>query len=112
MFMSEVYFFGPRATATDESKIKKVSRLFDAAKFSNLFNEKELVAIKVHFGERGNKCVRSPMFIRTIVDKIKKKGAKPFHEHTNTLYKGGRMNAGRSFGNCGDARLNTLLNCL
>jgi len=91
--MSEVYFFGPRATATDESKIKKVSRLFDAANFSNLFNEKELVAIKVHFGERGNDAFVPPMFIRTIVDKIKKKGAKPFVTDTNTLYKGGRMNA-------------------
>ncbi len=91
--MSEVFFFSARATASEESKINKVSRLFDSAKFSDLFDEKELVAIKVHFGERGNDGFVPPMFIRKIIDKVKAKNAKPFVTDTNTLYKGGRMNA-------------------
>jgi hypothetical protein len=52
-----------------------------------------LVAIKLHFGERGNTAFIRPVFIRQIVDKVKAAGGKPFLTDANTLYVGTRSNS-------------------
>ena len=53
----------------------------------------ELVAVKVHFGERGNTAFVAPHFVRAIADKVKAQKAKPFVTDTNTLYVGSRSNS-------------------
>lgn len=89
--MSEnVYFADFRSRSDLENKGSKIVKLFENAGFGNLFNEKDITAIKVHFGERGNDSYVSPVFIRYIVDKIREKGSKPFVTDTNTLYHGSR----------------------
>jgi uncharacterized Fe-S center protein len=56
--------------------------------FSNRF-----VAIKIHFGEPGNLSFLRPNFAKTVVDRIKELGGKPFLTDCGTLYVGRRNNA-------------------
>jgi len=90
---SRVYFADIRAGNPDESKIKKIQRLFDAAGFGDLIMPDSLTAVKVHFGERGNDAYTSPVFVRQVVDKIKALGGKAFVTDTATLYAGSRSHA-------------------
>jgi uncharacterized Fe-S center protein len=90
---SPVYFAGFRARGAKESKISKITALFKAAGFDGLLEKGDLTAIKVHFGERGNDTFINPVFVRAVVDCLKKAGCKPFITDSNTLYKGSRHNA-------------------
>ncbi len=90
--MTEVYFSNMRAEKK-RSLLDKIETLFDKAGFSHLIKKGDMVAVKVHFGERGNTAFISPIFIRRIVDKVKKCGGKPFLIDTSTLYVGSRANA-------------------
>lgn len=90
---SPVYFASVRARGDAESKMMKVRRLFDAAGFPDCIDPFDLVAIKIHFGERGSDAFINPVFARQVVDRIHALGGKPFLTDTRTLYKGGRSNA-------------------
>lgn len=90
---SKVYFSDFRSRSSRENKINKIKKLFKASKFDKIINEKDLTAIKLHFGERGNDSYINPVFVRQIVDKVKQNGAKPFLTDTNTLYLGSRHNS-------------------
>jgi uncharacterized Fe-S center protein len=50
----------------------------------------EFVAIKMHFGESGGTGFIRPVFIRRVVQEIKKLSARPFLTDTNTMYVGSR----------------------
>lgn len=89
---SKVYFYNMRAGKAAESISKKVSMLFNKAKFKDIITEDKLTAIKIHFGEKGNNAFINPIYVRQIVDMIKKHGGKPFLTDSNTLYKGSRSN--------------------
>ncbi|MGZ7049698.1 MAG: DUF362 domain-containing protein [Methanobacterium sp.] len=91
--MNKVYFSDFRSRNTGENKIHKIKRLFEAAGFHDIIRKKDLTAIKLHFGEKGNDSYISPVFVRQIVDKVKEIGARPFLTDTNTLYYGSRHNA-------------------
>lgn len=93
MGKSKVFFANLRARGRKDSKTEKVGRLFDAAGFSALIEKDALVAIKMHFGEKGGDGFISPLFVRRVVDCIKQAGGKPFLTDTNTLYTGSRHNA-------------------
>ena len=58
-----------------------------------LLERKDLVALKLHFGEKGNTGYIRPQFLRRIVNKVKGLGGKPFLTDANTLYFGSRSNA-------------------
>ena len=102
---SVVYFAGLRARKEKENKVYKVAALFDAAGFSKIVgkragkraskhvSKRAPVAIKLHFGERGNDTFINPIFVRAVVDKLKATGALPFLTDANTLYQGSRHNA-------------------
>jgi uncharacterized Fe-S center protein len=53
----------------------------------------DLVAVKLHFGERGNHGFIRPVFVRAVVEVVRELGGKPFLTDTNTLYTGFRHNA-------------------
>lgn len=91
--MSKVYFADMRADKHSESLIAKLGKLFYQAGFHEMLNPKELVGIKLHFGETGNTGFIRPIYIRKIVQEIKKTEAKPFLTDTNTLYVGTRANS-------------------
>jgi len=54
-----------------------------------------LIAVKLHFGERGNLSYIHPCLVRGVVDQIGAAGGKPFLTDTNSLYVGSRSDAVR-----------------
>lgn len=90
---STVFFTDMRSTSPKDNLLKKVRALFDRAGFNSLIKEGELVALKIHFGQRGNLAYTHPVLARQVVDKVKERGGKPFLVDTNTLYSGGRQNS-------------------
>ena len=92
--MSSPVFFAPvRARGDAESKIMKIRRLFDHAGFAEMVAPHDLVALKIHFGERGSDAFINPVFARQVVDRVHALGGLPFLTDTRTLYKGSRANA-------------------
>jgi len=89
---STVYFANLRSRSAKENKSAKVRKLFEKAGFEKAFSKKDLVAVKLHFGEEGGDTFISPLFVRQVVDKIKETGGNPFLTDTNTLYSGSRHN--------------------
>jgi uncharacterized Fe-S center protein len=71
----------------------KVRRLFEAAGFGDLIEQRDLTAVKIHFGERRGDSYIHPVFVRPVVDLIRGKGGRPFLTDTITLYRGSRSNA-------------------
>lgn len=93
MVKSNVYFANLRASSHHEGLLKKVGKLCNSLELEKMVNPGEIVAIKLHFGERGNTSFIRPIFVREVVDKVKSVQGKPFLTDTNTLYVGSRANA-------------------
>lgn len=85
--ISNVYF----SPKIDYSGISKLSEKI--CRESGGINLEERVAIKVHFGEKGNSKFVSPTYIKPIIDTLKKFNNNFFLTDANTLYKGMRVNA-------------------
>jgi uncharacterized protein len=86
---AKVYHADPTARA-GRSWLDKLSDLFDRAGGGDIFRPGDRVAVKVHFGERGNTGYLRPAFARRLVGKLRELGAEPFLTDSNTLYRGGR----------------------
>lgn len=91
---SNVYFIDLRATHK-ENFVAKLERLIDTAGLAKTIKKRDLVAVKLHFGELGNTAFIRPVLIRRIVDAVKKVGAFPFLTDANTLYAGTRSDSPR-----------------
>jgi uncharacterized Fe-S center protein len=89
---SKVYFASMRA-ALGCNTIDKIKELLARAGLSTKMAHKDLVAIKIHFGEKGNTSYVRPVLVRQIVERVKAAGGKPFLTDANTLYVGTRGNA-------------------
>ena len=89
---STVYFIDFRATAR-ESFVEKLGRLVETAELAKTIHARDLVAVKLHFGEMGNTAFISPVLIRKILQFIKTAEGVPFLTDTNTLYSGTRSDA-------------------
>ncbi|MEW6608315.1 MAG: DUF362 domain-containing protein [bacterium] len=90
--VSEVFFSALNRLST-MNPLQKLERLLDQSKIESIIIKNDLVAIKSHFGEKGNTTFIGPLYFRTIVKKIKKVGGRPFLTDTNTLYLGSRGEA-------------------
>jgi uncharacterized Fe-S center protein len=90
--MAKVYFADMRA-GHKENMFAKISRLLKQCEISTRLTAGDLVAVKVHFGERGNHTFVRPVFVRRVVEEIKKCGAFPFLTDSSTLYPGDRKEA-------------------
>lgn len=93
MEKSEVYFCDLYSNAENKNLLNSVRKLFEKAGFNSFIDKNDLVAIKLHFGEKGNTTYMNPIAVRQVVDKVKECGAKPFLTDTNTLYTGSRTNS-------------------
>ncbi|MFQ5647176.1 MAG: DUF362 domain-containing protein, partial [bacterium] len=93
--MESKVFFSDLRTGIGNNIFAKLERLLDELKFDRFIKKDSLVAVKLHFGERGNQGYVSPVLVRLIVDKIKEAGAIPFLTDGGTLYFGTRSNAAR-----------------
>ena len=85
--MSKVYFLkiknqSPEALIEAGRKISAVS--------SDFFSNEDKVAVKLHFGERGNKNHVSPIFVKEICNNLKGKVKDICLTDCNGLYKGER----------------------
>lgn len=89
---SSVYFTDMRASAAN-TMFDKIARLIGCCGVAHWVRSGDLVAIKIHFGEKGNHTFIRPVFVRTVVEEIKKVGGLPFLTDTSTLYPGQRKNA-------------------
>lgn len=86
---STVYLIYFRASFR-ESIVDKLVRLINTTGLSEVVKKRDLTAVKLHFGEKGNTAYIRPVFAGAVVSSIKETGAKPFLVDTNTLYAGTR----------------------
>ena len=91
--MSKVYFADASTGEGHDNSEKKLKKLYIKAGMNDIIDKDDLVAIKMHFGEKGNTSHIRPQFIKTVVKLVKKHGGKPFLTDKNTLYRGSRSNA-------------------
>lgn len=89
---ADVFFTDMRARHK-ENLFDKLAKVFTKARMKELIAPRDLVALKVHFGERGNSGYIRPQFLRRLVNEVKSLGGKPFLTDANTLYVGSRANA-------------------
>lgn len=87
-----VYLSGAR-TQYGYNMNDKLRRLFDKCGAASIISPGDTVAIKIHWGEKGNLTYAPPPLIRTLVDCVREAGGRPFITDTNTLYRGSRSNA-------------------
>ncbi len=90
---SKVYLMELPDGATPRAQARAVARLWEAAGVSRCISRRDLVAIKVHVGEKGNTTHVKPQIVAELVRWVKKSRAFPFLTETATLYKGQRDNA-------------------
>jgi len=86
-------YFSDLKVASGKTLLDKVDILLDRADLAGKIREKDLVAIKLHFGEKGNTAYVRPIFLRRVVDRVRQYKGKPFLTDTNTLYTGSRSEA-------------------
>jgi uncharacterized Fe-S center protein len=86
-------FFSDLKVEPGKTLLDKLDILLDRADLKGKIREKDLVAIKLHFGEKGNTAYVRPIFLRRVVDRVKQYKGKPFLTDTNTLYTGARSEA-------------------
>lgn len=91
--MENVYLARFGALSKERNTENKIKALCLAGGLENMISKDDLTAVKLHFGELGNDAFINAIHIGSIVNEIKKTGAKPFLTDTNTLYIGGRKNS-------------------
>jgi uncharacterized Fe-S center protein len=72
---------------------RRLARLLEEAPILAGVAEKDLAAIKLTFGEAGNRGHAHPVVVREVVAALRRRGARPFLTETNTLYTGRRKNS-------------------
>ncbi|MDH3558938.1 MAG: 4Fe-4S ferredoxin, partial [Deltaproteobacteria bacterium] len=73
---SEVFAMDLR-TSLQENLYVKLDRLLDVAGFDEIVKERHLIAIKLHFGEKGNTAYIPPTHLRHLVNRVYNLGGKP-----------------------------------
>ncbi len=88
---SQVFFADLKSS--QKNLLDKLDFLLRHADLKGKIHEKDLVAIKLHFGEKGCTAFIRPLFLRRVVDQVRRCQGKPFLTDTNTLYMGTRSEA-------------------
>jgi uncharacterized protein len=86
-------FYSDLRTNPRRNLLDKIEELLQHSGAPVRVKRGDLVAVKLHFGEKGNTSFIRPVFVRRIVDVLKALGAKPFLTDANTLYVGSRGEA-------------------
>ncbi|MDR0570960.1 MAG: DUF362 domain-containing protein [Clostridiales Family XIII bacterium] len=92
MSKSKVFFTDMRVPV-GTSLLEKLDDLIVRAGIGNIDFRNKFTAIKIHFGEPGNLSFLRPNFSKTVADRVKALGGKPFLTDCNTLYVGRRKDA-------------------
>ncbi len=81
----KVYYMDARGDSPQTSMVAKMVTVFEAAGFDSLIKPGDVVAIKTHCGEWNNSAYLRPVYARTLVDRVKALGGRPFVCDTTTL---------------------------
>jgi uncharacterized protein len=87
-----VFFIDFRADA-QRNIMAKLQDLLAMTGLARVVAQRDLTAVKVHFGELGNAAFIRPIYLRNVVAAVKKAGGVPFLTDANTLYAGSRSDA-------------------
>jgi uncharacterized protein len=91
--MTSKVFFADMRASHEENLFAKIGRLLRECGIGERIGSGDLVAVKLHFGERGNHAFVRPVFVRRVVEEIKSCGGRPFLTDSSTLYPGERKEA-------------------
>jgi len=69
--MQRPVYFSDLKVESGKTLLDKLDILLDRADLSGKIREKDLVAIKLHFGEKGNTAFVRPIFLRRVVDRVR-----------------------------------------
>lgn len=90
---SKVYFIGARKDEPAEVIAGKARAVYLALGFNEKIEPEDFVALKIHFGEKGNTGHIKPRWITGIIDEVLKRSQRAFLSDSNTLYVGNRSNS-------------------
>ena len=82
---SKVYYMDARSHSLQSGLVPKMLTVFEAAGFDSLIKPGDVVAIKLHCGEWNNTHYLRPVYARTLADRVKALGGRPFVCDTTTL---------------------------
>ncbi len=90
---SKVFFIAASREDSDHSLAQKTARVFRHLGFERRIEKEHFVALKIHFGEKGNKGYIKPSWLVQLIHELKKKTSRVYITDTNALYVGNRSNA-------------------
>ena len=90
---SQVYFIPGSRQEEARAIAKKVEKLYLALNLDESIEKDAFVALKVHFGEKGNTGYIKPVWLENMAHRLRQKTRRAFFTDTNTLYVGHRSNA-------------------
>lgn len=93
MEKSKVYWCDFHTTSGGDPLTVKLKKLIKRAGIDQIDMNGKFVAIKMHFGEKGNLAFLRPNYAHAVADIVYEKGGKPFLTDCNTMYPGSRKNA-------------------
>jgi uncharacterized Fe-S center protein len=93
MKKSKVFFVGLPDGSGAPEQAAAVSRVMEATGFMKRLAKLDMVAVKLHVGERNNTTHVKPELAAAAVKLLQKARAQAFLTDTSTLYKGRRENA-------------------
>ena len=91
--MKSKVFAADMRTSFKQNMLQKLDQLISSLELDKIISPKDMTAIKLHFGERGNTAFIRPLYIRQVVEKVKEYSGLPFITDANTLYVGARANS-------------------
>ena len=84
MSESQVYYMDAHSESIETSLAAKMITVFDAAGLDEIVKPNDIVAIKIHCGEWNNSAYLRPVYARTLADRVKELGGRPFVCDTTT----------------------------
>jgi uncharacterized protein len=91
--ISKVYFSKLSDAAEPHLQADALERVYSASGFASCLRPRDMVAIKLHVGEKLNTTHLRPQLVARAVELLKKASTEPFITDTSTLYRGQRENA-------------------
>jgi len=90
---SQVFFIAANRKEGAEAVSRKIEKLYLALGLDEKIQGEDFVALKIHFGEKGNTGYIKPEWLEKTVSRIRKRTRRAYFTDTNTLYVGQRSNA-------------------
>ena len=90
---SRVFFIPGNRQESSKTLSEKMEKLYLALGLDEKIEKDAFVALKIHFGEKGNTGYIRPDWLENIIRRIRKRTGRAYFTDTNTLYVGLRSNA-------------------